>query len=279
MHNPNALTDKVYDALRGPASGPKEHELRFTNFARQATAVLLHTSHVVAETAFKPGHRTQALVNNLTAHHDMGQYDYRTYCARLAQAYNPDAKAEIFAVMDGIISFHYPAQMAERRNTHTARLMPDMTDSMMNQLQHKQHIVSYYHEPDFNDTPFDDVIGKQPHIQNYRHAQENLYNAFGQFQKLSTPYLGHHHMNGLISGLLFNRAFHQTKNMQFKLHFDADKSIVTASGPLFEQNIQSFKDNNFAVSEHTAPLATTTPHLTQNKLWSNLPEQKYYVIS
>jgi hypothetical protein len=291
MHNPHPLADKVYDALRGSSAEPKEHELRFTNFARQATAVLMHASKVVAEAAFKPGFRTDALVKNLTEYQNRDRTDYEAYCTSLANAYAPKEPhpyhfnnkaeaAEIFALMDGVISFHYPTNMIAQMDYHVARFEPDMTDSMMAQLKHKHNVVTYYHEPDFNDTPFDDVIGKQPYIQNYLHKPEDLHNIFGQFQKLNKPYLaGLNSMNGFFSSLLFDRAYRNTKHMQFKLHFDTDNSIITASGPLFDKTSQSFKENGFTVSEYTAPLTSTTPHPIQSKLWSSLPEQKYYVIS
>jgi hypothetical protein len=286
MHDQIPFADKVYDTLRYSSTAPIENELRFTNFVRKATSVLLHTCDVVAQTAFKPGFRTEALVKNLTHYQDLGREDYEAYCARLADAYKPKEprinkveEAEIFALMDGVISFHYTANMAERMDTHIDRFKPSMKQNMMTQLHDKQNIVSYYHEPDFNDTPYRDLIDQQPHIQNYLYMRENLHDTFTQFQKQHKPYFGTHNMNGLISSLLLERAYHQAKNTQFKLHFDTDASIITASGPLFINHMASFKNSGLIVTEHTTPLASTTPHPVQNKLWSHLAEQPYYTIS
>lgn len=287
MSAPSSLTDKVYDALRGATQNPHDHELRLTHLALTTTDVFMHIGLLSGQKIFTPGLRYQHILRSLRDKYQAieqahGKENFQDYCITLSKAYYPDAqkslachpKAEIAALIEPVMAFYYPSLMEEKKDDHTRYFQKNMVTDLASRLD-RDATVSYYNQPDFGVTHLKNVVDKQPYRQATSMMGHMIDDVFDDFRAGYAPVISSKTQSMLASYYMIARAdfFVRTAKadcIQFKIHADTTRFTLTASGPFFDQHIQSFKENGFNVSTHHGPVP-------DHMVWHT--QRPYYTIS
>jgi hypothetical protein len=225
---------------------------------------LNQTCELAAQELLKSTRYGDALTKN------MQKNTVHACCAILMPAcYTP---LDQYVMMESIYRVQHDFSLSDMTDLYQEKLKDQFFTDMSHHLNQNRGV--FYKDP----TVFHDFKANLPHGKMPPHIASTVWRKSlnqAMEQHAITP---EYDDQTLLSALFLQKRIEiNSPSVLFRIHATDNKLI--ASGPLFDRHIDYFQDNHNTISQHTVPLASTSPDIYQGIIWKNIPDEKYYVIS
>jgi len=237
---------------------------------------LQQTCSLASHQLLKSTHYGDALTKNmmLAAQHDKAMQEDSVYMKALFTELLPvcNTPFDRYVMMESLMRVKESYAMLNGLDMYLVHLYDRLFDDVCTHLSDDHDV--FYRSTD----KIAHLKDKLPYGRTKTHVRHTLYHkALKQATELHAYRLSYNEMHLLPTMFLQERITLNAPSTLLRMHM-SDGHLI-ASGPFFDAHIEQFKLNNATLTEHVVPRASTSDHSYHNKIWQNIPNQTYYIIS